>query len=81
MSHGYADAHDPPYPAEMLAARERIMAAYKASGVRFRSGWRGTDMTVEQQVDKLIGEGVMDLGVGEDGAAYGKTLTNRPKPW
>jgi hypothetical protein len=65
----------------MLAARERIMAAYKRNGVRFRSGWRATDMTVEQQVEKLISEGVMDLGVGEDGANFARKLTNRPKPW
>lgn len=81
MSRGYVDAHDPPYPPEMLAARERIMAAYKRNGVRFRSGWRATDMTVEQQVEKLISEGVMDLGVGEDGANFARKLTNRPKPW
>ncbi len=81
MSHGYPDSHDPPYPPEMTVARERIMAAYKRNNVRFRSGWRDTDMTVEEQTKKLIDEGVMDVGVSEAGADYGRKYTGRTMPW
>ena len=35
MSLGFRDAHDPPYPPEMLAARARVLAACKANGLGF----------------------------------------------
>ena len=80
MSYGYPDAHDPPYPPEMVDARTRIKAAYKKYGVRFRSGWRDPEMTVEERTKHLIDEGVMDVGVDEEGARYGRQLTNRQMP-
>ena len=39
MSHGYADAHDPPYPADMDLARETIKSACDNNGVKFYSSW------------------------------------------
>jgi 4-hydroxy-2-oxoheptanedioate aldolase len=36
MSMGYPDQHDEPYPAEMHAARTRIMGACKAAGLAFQ---------------------------------------------
>jgi hypothetical protein len=65
----------------MTAARERIAAAYKNNNVMFRSGWRATDMTVQEQTKKLIDEGVMDVGVNEQGADYGRKYTKRELPW
>src|SRR6267143_2069427 len=35
MSLGFPDAHDPPYPPEMQAARNRVLAACKANGIAF----------------------------------------------
>ena len=35
MAFGHKDAHDPPYPPEMLAARARVKAACDAAGVAF----------------------------------------------
>ena len=80
MSYGYPYAHDPPYPPGMVDARTRIKAAYKKYGVRFRSGWRDPEMTVEERTKHLIDEGVMDVGVDEEGARYGRQLTNRQMP-
>jgi len=38
-------------------------------------------MTVEEQTKKLIDEGVMDVGVSEAGADYGRKYTGRTMPW
>ena len=39
MALGYPDAHDPPYPADMEGARQRIKAALDSAGVAFLCGW------------------------------------------
>src|SRR5919199_343229 len=53
MSLGFPDAHDPPYPPEMLAAREKVLAASKANRLAFLE-----TVTPENVVDQ-IAEGVM----------------------
>ena len=80
MSFGYADAHDPPYPPEMAEARARIFAAHKKNGVRFRTGWRDPEMSEDQRAKKLIDEGIMDVGVDEEGAKWGRAYTKREMP-
>ena len=77
MSLGFADAHDPPYPPEMLEARNRVLAACKRHNLAFLE-----QVTPENVVDQ-IGAGVM-IGAGrqaEAAAAIGRRHTNRPEPW
>jgi len=77
MSLGFADAHDPPYPPEMLEARNRVLAACKANNLAFLE-----QVTPDNVVDQ-IGAGVM-IGAGrnaEAAALIGRRHTNRPEPW
>jgi 4-hydroxy-2-oxoheptanedioate aldolase len=77
MSLGFADAHDPPYPAEMVAARSRVLAACKANNLAF------LEMVTPENVVSQLGEGVM-IGAGrqaEAAAAIGRRHSNRPEPW
>jgi len=77
MAMGLPDAHDPPYPPEMMAARNRILAACKANKLAFLE-----TVTPDNVVDQ-IGAGVM-IGAGrgaEAAAAVGRRHTSRPEPW
>jgi 4-hydroxy-2-oxoheptanedioate aldolase len=77
MSLGFPDAHDPPYPAEMLAARERVLAACKANKLAF------LEMVTPENVIEQIAGGIM-IGAGRHAAAaaeIGRRHTNRPQPW
>jgi len=77
MSMGYPDQHDEPYPAQMQAARARVMAACKAAGLAF------LDSVTPQNVTRRLDEGVM-IGSGPQarGAAeIGRKHTGRPQPW
>jgi 4-hydroxy-2-oxoheptanedioate aldolase len=77
MSLGFEDAHDPPYPPAMLAARARVLAACQASGLAF------LEMVTPENVVEQIEGGVM-IGAGrhaEAAAAVGRRHTNRPEPW
>jgi len=81
LSFGYADAHDPPYPADMDAARLRVKAACDAAGVAFLCGWNDYTISVEDRVRKLMDDGVKIIsGVGEEGAAIGRSITGRTMP-
>lgn len=75
MSFGYSDRHDPPYPPEMLAARQRVFDACKAAGVAFLEAVR-PDTVVER-----IEEGVMIGGGPEEAAEIGRRHTKRTMPW
>ena len=78
LSFGYADAHDPPYPGDMDAARLRVKAACDAAGLAFLCGWNDFTISTEDRVNKLMGDGVKILsGVGEEGAAIGRKITGR----
>ena len=78
LSFGYADAHDPPYPDDMEAARLRIKAACDAAGIAFLCSWSDFTISVEDRVNRLMGDGVKILsGVGEEGAAIGRKITGR----
>jgi 4-hydroxy-2-oxoheptanedioate aldolase len=77
MSLGFEDAHDPPYPPEMLAARARVLAACKANGLAF------LEQVTPENVTDQIDAGVM-IGAGrhaEAAAKIGRRHTNRPEPW
>lgn len=77
MSLGFPDAHDPPYPTEMLAARSRVLAACKANKLAF------LEMVTPDNVVEQIAAGVM-IGAGKQAAAaadIGRRHTNRPEPW
>ena len=77
MSMGLPDAHDPPYPPQMQAARERVLAACKANKIAF------LEMVTPDNVIEQITAGVM-VGAGrnaEAAAALGRRHTQRPEPW
>ena len=81
LSFGYADAHDPPYPDDMDAARLRVKAACDTAGLAFLCGWNDFTISTEDRVNKLMGDGVKILsGVGEEGAAIGRKITGRMMP-
>jgi len=77
MSMGYPDQHNEPYPAEMQAARARVMAACKAAGLAF------LEQVTPENVTRRLGEGVM-IGCGpnaHEAAQIGRTHTGRVLPW
>lgn len=77
MSLGYPDAHDPPYPQDMEAARDRVLAACKAAGLSFLNA-----VTAENAVS-MIEKGIM-IGAcgrgGEEAAKTGRAYTGRTMP-
>ena len=75
MSLGHPDAHDPPYPQEMSAARARVKAACDAAGVFFLNGVRPHD------VAERIDEGVMIGSATEEAARIGREYSKRQMPW
>jgi 4-hydroxy-2-oxoheptanedioate aldolase len=77
MSMGYPDQHDEPYPADMQAARARIMSACKAAGLAFLEV-----VTPENVIAKLT-DGVM-IGCGpraREAAEIGRKHTRRALAW
>jgi 4-hydroxy-2-oxoheptanedioate aldolase len=77
MSMGYPDQHDEPYPAEMQAARARIVAACKAAGLAF------LEQVTPRNVTSRLDEGVM-IGCGpqaREAAEIGRKHTHRAQPW
>ncbi len=81
LSLGYADAHDPPYPADMDAARLRIKKALDDNEIAFLCAWNEPDMSIEKRVQKQLDDGVKVLaGAGEEGARIGRTKTGRTMP-
>lgn len=77
MSMGFPDAHDPPYPPEMQAARDRVFAATKAAGIAF------LEQVTAENVTKQIDDGVrIGSGVGgERVAEIGRKHSKRTMPW
>ena len=77
MSLGYSDAHDPPYPDDMQAARRRIMDACKDAGLFFLNS------VTSESVVSMIEEGVMVCASslsGEAAAKVGRAHTKRTMP-
>jgi len=75
MAFGHKDAHDPPYPPEMTAARARVKAACDRAGVAFLEMVRADDV-----VDQ-IARGVRIGAATPEAAEIGRRHTNRTLPW
>jgi 4-hydroxy-2-oxoheptanedioate aldolase len=75
MSFGHRDAHDPPYPPEMLAARARVQAACDGAGIAFLEMVRADDVIA--QIDR----GVRMAPATEEAAEIGRRHTRRTLPW
>lgn len=77
MSLGHPDAHDPPYPPDMWAARERVFAATKAAGIAFLEGVTAENVT--QKIDE--GVRICSGRNGQPAAEIGRKHTKRSMPW
>ena len=76
MSFGFPEAHDAPYPPEMLQAYARVLAACKAAKIAFLSTVKLND--VEEEIRK----GVMIGGSANQAIAEkGRRFTKRSMPW
>jgi 4-hydroxy-2-oxoheptanedioate aldolase len=75
MCFGHKDAHDPPYPPEMAAARARVKAACERAGVAFFDIVRPDDVT--RQID----DGVRVGAATAEAAEIGRRHTARSLPW
>ncbi len=77
MSMGYADQHDPPYPPEMIEARNRVFAACKANRLAF------LEQVTPENVAERYDEGIR-IGAGRDNQAaaeIGRKYSKRTMPW
>jgi 4-hydroxy-2-oxoheptanedioate aldolase len=77
MSLGLPDAHDPPYPPQMIDARNRVLAACKANKLAF------LEQVTPENVVEQIRAGVM-VGAGRQAQAaaeIGRRHTARVEPW
>ena len=77
MAMGYPNQHDPPYPPDMWAVRQRVLAACKAANLFF------LELVTPEDVVQKIGEGVM-IGAGRQAGAaaeIGRRHTRREMPW
>jgi 4-hydroxy-2-oxoheptanedioate aldolase len=76
MAYGYKDAHDPPYPPELVAARTRVKAACRQAGVAFLNTVQA-DHVIDQ-----IGEGVLVCAAPTaDVAEIGRRHSGRTMQW
>jgi 4-hydroxy-2-oxoheptanedioate aldolase len=76
MAMGHADNHDPPYPEDMWAARNRIFSAVKANNLAF------LEQVTPENVVERIGDGVR-VGAGSkarEAAEIGRKHTGRTMP-
>jgi 4-hydroxy-2-oxoheptanedioate aldolase len=75
FSFGHLDQHDPPYPKDMWAARNKVFAATKAAKIAFLEAAR------PDQVEASIKEGVRVVAGGQEAAERGRKFTKREMPW
>jgi 4-hydroxy-2-oxoheptanedioate aldolase len=75
MSFGHKDAHDPPYPPDMAAARARVKAACDRSGLAF------LEMLRSENVVAQIDAGVRIGAATPEAAEIGRRYTRRTLPW
>jgi 4-hydroxy-2-oxoheptanedioate aldolase len=81
MAYGYLDAHDPPYPPEMDAARRTIKAACDAAGLAFLCSWNDPNRTTEENIRHLLADGVRIIsGAGEEAARIGRAISRAETP-
>ena len=76
MSFGHKDAHDPPYPPEMTAARARVKAACDRAGLAFLDLVRADNVTA--QLDDGVRVGAATAGSRGE---IGRRHTKRTLPW
>lgn len=74
MSFGHRDAHDPPYPPEMEAARARVQAACDVAGLYFLNMVRPGDVVAQIDAGVRIGSATAEA------AAIGRKHTGRTMP-
>lgn len=74
MSYGFPENHDPPYPAQMEAARHVIKNACDAAGLAFLSSWNDASQSVEENVTFLLDWGARILSGGEQIAITGRRI-------
>ena len=77
MSMGYPDQHDEPYPAEMQAARARVMAACKRAGLAFLEQVTPENVTTRFEEGVMIASGPQ----AREAAEIGRKYTGRTLPW
>jgi 4-hydroxy-2-oxoheptanedioate aldolase len=75
MSFGHKDAHDPPYPPDMAAARTRVKAASDRAGLAF------LEMVRPDNVIDQLDAGVRIGAATQEAAEIGRRHTNRTLPW
>ena len=75
MSFGHRDAHDPPYPSEMAAARGRVKAACERAGLAFLEMVRPDDVVAQLDAGVRIGAATPEA------AEIGRRHTGRAPPW
>ena len=75
MCFGHKDAHDPPYPPEMAAARARVKAACERAGVAFM------DIVRPEDVARQLDEGVRVGAASAEAAEVGRRHSGRTLPW
>lgn len=81
MSYGFADAHDPPYPPVMEAARNTVKDACDANGVHFLCSWKDSSKSTEENIRFLMDWGVRVIsGGGEEHAKIGRAISGRQMP-
>ncbi len=77
MSMGYPDQHDEPYPADMVAARARILAACQAAGIAFLNTVTPENVVARIEEGVRVGAGLNARAAAEIGRAH----TRRELPW
>jgi 4-hydroxy-2-oxoheptanedioate aldolase len=75
MSFGHKDAHDPPYPPEIMAARTRVKAACDGAGLAFLDLVRSDTVTAQLDAGVRIGAAT------QEAAEIGRRHTKRTPPW
>jgi hypothetical protein len=76
MSFGYPEAHDPPYPRELDAARHSVKAACDAHGLAFLSSWNDARQSKEANVCYLLEWGARIVAADEELATIGRRLAD-----
>ena len=75
MSFGHKDAHDPPYPPDMTAARARVKTACDSAGLAF------LEMVRPENVVDQLDAGVKIGAATREAAEIGRRRTKRTLPW
>lgn len=81
MSFGYEDAHDPPYPPEIDAAKTSVKNAVDENALFWLSSWNDPSNSIETNMEYLLNWGTKIVsGMGEEGARIGRMISGRKMP-